>query len=228
MGQSVARLTAAQEILLAASDLARNGKAEFTEWELTIAAWKRNSNRFGLRGFEERYPDHKRVMMEIMGQSKKDNPIRRKFLEKLRPNYYHLTDLGRAEATILDRGAANGTHTAKSPGPIYDAVQGYIESRPFRAWLDDPDEPRSWLGGSAFLGLTKNTANEVNDRFRSAETAARQAIEWCEAAGRDSITRGPMAGGRPIPISEIRKVFDFLELLRDRFARQITAIRAKA
>jgi hypothetical protein len=83
MNQTIAKLTAAQEILLAANDLSGNGKNEFTEWELTIAAWKRNRNRFGLRGFEERYPDHKRVMMEIMGQSKKDNPIRRRFLEKI-------------------------------------------------------------------------------------------------------------------------------------------------
>lgn len=227
MGQSTVKLTAAQEILLAANDLTRNGKNEFTEWELTIAAWKRNRNRFGLRGFEERHPDHKRVMMEVMGQSKKDNPIRRRFLEKIRPNYYHLTDLGRAEAMILDRGGANGANTAKSPGPIYDAIQAYVDSRPFRAWLDDPDEPRSWLGGSAFLGLTRNTANEVNDRFRAVETAARQALDWCDAVGRDAITRGPSAGGRPIPTSEIRKVFDFLEVLRQRFARQIGAIRAK-
>jgi hypothetical protein len=138
-----------------------------------------------------------------------------------------LTDLGRAEATILDTGYENGASTAKSPGPIYDAIQTYVDSRPFRAWLDDPDEPRTWLGASAFLGLIRNTANEVNDRFRAVETAARQAQDWCEAASRDAITRGPLGGGRPIPVREIGKTVEFLEVLRQRFARQISAIRGK-
>ena len=87
-------LTAAQEILLAAAELAREGKSAFSEWDLTVATWGRNKNRFGCRGYEDDYPDHKRVMMEIMGKSKKDNPIRRGWIERSRPNFYSLTALG--------------------------------------------------------------------------------------------------------------------------------------
>jgi hypothetical protein len=221
------RLTAAQEILLAANELAANGHDEFSEWELTVSAWVRNKNRFGLRGFEDRHPDHKRVMMEIMGQTKKDNPVRRKFFEKTRTNRYRITDLGKAVAATLGNKSSGEEATVRSPGPIYAAIETYIESRPFRAWLDDPDEPRSWLGASAFLGLTKNTANELNDRVRAVDTAVRQALAWCEAANRESITRGPNGGSRPIPITEIRKVSEFVAALRSRFARQFGAIQAK-
>jgi hypothetical protein len=80
------RLTAAQEILLGASDLDQAGRKEFTEWDLTVATWKRNPNRFGCRGYEEKFPAHKRVMMEIMG-NKKDNPVRLGRMTKTRPNY---------------------------------------------------------------------------------------------------------------------------------------------
>ena len=73
---------AAEEILLGADDLDRAGMREFSEWDLTVATWKRNPNRFGCRGYEDRYPDHKRVMMEIMGTTKKDNPLRRGWLSE--------------------------------------------------------------------------------------------------------------------------------------------------
>ena len=63
-------LTATRVILLAADDLDRKGQLEFTEWELTVAAWARDGNRFGLRGFELLHPDHKRVMMEVMGKDR--------------------------------------------------------------------------------------------------------------------------------------------------------------
>lgn len=221
------RLTAAQEIILAAADLAATGKAEFTEWELTVAAWRRDINRFGLRGFENHHPDHKRVMMEIMGQTKKDNPVRRRFIEKTKPNYYRLTDLGMAEASALRQLGEHQVNEAKSPGPIYVALEPFIESPPFRAWLRDENEPRTWLGAASFLGLSRQTANELNDRTRAVETAARRAKEWCATAGRDSIARGVHGGSRPIPISEIDRLITFVDVLRQRFARQMAAIRQR-
>ncbi len=219
------RRTAAQVILLAAADLANAGKREFTEWELTVAAWRRDNNRLGLRGFEAAHPDHKRVMMEIMGQTKKDNPIRRRFMEKTKPNYYRLTDLGAAEVAAIQRGPEAEVTSSRSPGPIYVVIEPFVESPPFRAWLKDKDEPRSWLGAAAFLGLSRNTANELNDRMRAIETAVRRAKEWCSQAERTDITRGVHGGSRPIPLAEIEQLQAFLDVLRSRFSRQIEAIR---
>jgi hypothetical protein len=227
MSLTTRRLSAAQQILLAANDLAREGQDEFSEWQLTVAAWERNRNRFGLRGFEEKHPDHKRVMTEIMGRSKKDNPIRRQFIERTRTNCYRLTDLGKAEASLLSQNRSEEQSTAPSPGSIYAAIESYVDSRPFRVWLNDGDEPRSWLGAIAFLGLRSHTVNELNERTRAVETAVSQALLWCEWAGRDSITRETHGGSRSIPVSEIQKVRDFVALLKTRFARQIAAMRAK-
>lgn len=227
MSASMNRRTAAQEILLAASDLANGGKKEFTEWELSVAAWQRDNNRFGLRGFESDHPDHKRVMAEIMGQTKKDNPVRRRFVERTKTNYYRLTDLGAAEVAAIQRGPESEVSSSRSPGPTYVAIEPFVESPPFRAWLKDKDEPRSWLGAAAFLGLSRNTANELNDRMRAVETAARRAAEWCVQAGRSDVTRGVHGGSRPIPLAEIEQLQAFLDVLRSRFARQIEAIRRK-
>lgn len=227
MSSQSTRRTAAQEILLAAADLANDGKREFTEWELTVAAWRRDNNRFGLRGFEAEHPDHKRVMMEIMGQTKKDNPVRRRFIEKSKPNYYRLTDLGTAEVAAIQSGPKVVPASSRSPGPIYVAIEPFVDSPPFRAWLKDSAEPRNWLGAAAFLGLSRNTANELNDRLRAIETAVCRAVEWCEQAERPSITRGVHGGSRPIPLAEIENVKVFLDVIRSRFARQIDAIRQR-
>ncbi len=227
MSSPTNRRTATQEILLAAADLAAAGKREFTEWELTVAAWRRDNNRFGLRGFETTHPDHKRVMMEIMGQSKKDNPVRRRFVEKTKPNYYRLTDLGAAEAAAIHGSRGIEGPSSRSPGPIYVAIAPFVESPPFRAWLDDRDEPRTWLGAAAFLGLSKNTANELNDRVRAIETAIGHAKEWCGRTHRTDITRGVHGGSRPIPLTEIEQLKTFLDVLRARFARQVEAIRQR-
>ncbi len=75
------KLTAVQIILMAADDLVVAGSDEYSEFDLTVAAWNRDRQRFGLRGYSNIYPDHKRVMMEIMG-NKASNPILLRFMEK--------------------------------------------------------------------------------------------------------------------------------------------------
>ena len=107
------KYTAVQTILLAAEDLTKAGQLEFSEFELTVAAWNRDQMKFGLRGFSQKYPDHKRVMMEIMGQ-KPNSPVFKKLLEKIRPNYYRLTPLGKTTATRLRTGGE--TETKKTMG----------------------------------------------------------------------------------------------------------------
>src|SRR5438093_13695669 len=97
------RHTAAQAILLAADDLMAQGASEFTEWDLTIAAWIRDRTRSGLRGYAQDHPDHKGVMMETMGK-KPHNPVLLGLMEKVRPNTYRLSPPGRSEAKRLRTG----------------------------------------------------------------------------------------------------------------------------
>ena len=227
MARQRVSLTAAQVVLLAADDLDQKGVVEFTEWDLTVSAWTRDHNRFGLRGYETEHPDHKRVMMEIMGKTKKDNPIRRGFMEKTRANHYHLTDLGRAEAKVLGSRADADHQSALSPQLIYNAVRKYTDSKSFQAFLADPNEPRSWLGAATFLGLSENTPNELNDRIRSVYHSVQQAENWCEENDRNGIRDGPTGGAKAIPLSKIRRLPEFLEVLEQRFERQMDAIREK-
>lgn len=94
-------LRAAEVILLAALELSLHGNETFTEWDLTVAAWKLDKKRFGMRGHG--YPDHKRVYMEIAGK-KPHNPLCRGWMEKVAPNTFRLTEKGRAKAEELKEG----------------------------------------------------------------------------------------------------------------------------
>lgn len=222
MSVSIKRLTSSEIVLLAAYDLMKQGKSEFSEWELSEATWKRDPTRFGMRGFESNYPDHKRVMKEIMGKSAV--PTHRGFLEKIRPNYYRLTALGRAEAgRLAEAGQVDGP--SRSASDLYDAIVRYTDNRVFRAWLKDANEPRTWLGASAFFRLTKHDPAELNDRMREAQRCAQDGLTWYDEH-KSALTRGPVGGGQ-ISRAELQKLMQFIGVLEERFATQISAIRRR-
>lgn len=222
------RLTAAQEILFGAVDLYRQGVKEFSEWDLSVATWKRNPNRFGCRGYEGLYPDHKRVMMEIMSQAKKDNPIRRGLIQKIRPNTYRLTDLGHAEIDQLSEHKDTGEKSRKSPQPIYDAIAPFHDQAVFRKYLKDPEEPRMWLGAAAFLGLANNEPVHVQDRRKIAWSAIMGALKHLDETKSDSFHRGVTGGGEAITRDSVLKLKAFLEVIERRFAQQFEAINRQA
>lgn len=130
------QLTAAQTILLAADDLASSGVAEFSEWDLTMASWLCDKEKFGLRGYAADHPDHKRVSMEIMG-SKPHSPVVLGYLAKVRPNTYQITHKGRKQAGLLRKGIGVGR---RNPVPLEVACpmpsdwQEVMEA----AFADDP------------------------------------------------------------------------------------------
>jgi hypothetical protein len=219
------KLTAAQEILFGAYDLAKSGSAEFSEWDLTVATWRRNPNRFGCRGYEEKYPDHKRVMMEIMGTTKKDNPLRRGWFERSRSNHYRITDLGIAEADRLSEIKSTGEKSHKSPQPIYDAVAPFYRHPVFRKFVKDPEEPRMWLGAASFYGLSSNEPQHVEDRRHATKAAIDNALTWLKESKADSFRRGVSGGEEAISNDSLVKLKEFVGVLESRFAGQIEAIR---
>jgi hypothetical protein len=217
-------LTAAQEILFGASDLDATGKAEFSEWDLTVATWRRNPNRFGCRGYEDQYPDHKRVMMEIMGTTNKENPIRRGWLEKVRQNTYRLTNLGKTEAEKLNQRGKIGGASHRSPQAIYDAVVPLYKNSVFRKHSKNKDEPRMWLGAASFLQLTSSDPQHLCDRMTATKTAITNAIAWMDESNNNVIRRGVSGSGEAISRENLNQLQDFYMMIKERFSDQIEAI----
>lgn len=226
MSRTEKRLTSAEIIVLAAHDLSSAGMTEFSEWQLSVAAWKRDASRFGMRGFEDQHPDHKRVMKEIMGTAP-TNPINKGLLHKTRANYYELTSLGRSEVAQLVEMHDVRDAQPRSPEQLYADIAKYTAHRVFQSWLKDPEEPRTWLGASAFLGLTRNDPTELRKRIREPQKAAADGLAWLEQTGREQMFRGPVGGSAPITRSDLQRLAEFVHLLEKRFATQIGAIQRR-
>jgi hypothetical protein len=236
------KLTASETVLLAAADLTAAGNQEFSEWDLTVAAWTLDRLRFGLRGYAQSHPDHKRVMMEIMGK-KASSPVQQKYIEKTRPNYYRLTPLGKAIAAGLRSTAphpaphaATGAKAAGKPvAPavrtpvmeLYEKAALYVSKPEFRRWQDNPEEPRDWAGAAKFLGLVGPDAR-VNpiERLEEVRAAIQAAMDWCTAQDTVYLTRGGSAGS-PIHVSDLANVQDFLVALTYRFPEALEKRGAK-
>lgn len=217
-------LTAAQEILFGAFDLDASMCTEFTEWDLTVATWKRNPNKFGCRGYEDQFPDHKRVMMEIMG-NKKDNPVRLGRIEKTRPNHYILTDIGRSEVGRLRHLKETDQKSRRSPQAIFDAVAPFYRSPVFRKYCKNHDEPKMWLGAASFLQLSSGKPRHLDDRLRITKSAIENAINWLEENEINHIQRGVSGGSEAIPKDSLIRLQEFFTVIEDRFSNQIKAVR---
>lgn len=227
------KFTASEIVLLAANDLTAAGNQEFSEWDLTVAAWSIDRFRFGLRGYAQSYPDHKRVMMEIMGQ-KPSSPVQQKFLEKVRPNYYRLTPLGKTAAARLKGGGAaqnepDPVPTAKpaTVKELYETAAAYTSRPEFLRWKDNPEEPKNWDGAASFLGLLRGDKADSAERMEEVTHAIKDAMAWCKVQEVAFLTRGSGQGGTPIHIRDLAEMLDFLQALTYRFPEQLDKKGAK-
>lgn len=211
------RLTAVQMILLAADDLASAGhEDEFSEFELTVATWNRDRTRFGLRGFADRHPDHKRVMMEIMG-NKASNPILLQFMQKTRPNHYRITSYGRVEASRL-RSIESGTpEKGNAMRELYDNVAAFATHPVFARWRDEPSEPEKWKDAASFLGIRIERPGEALEKMTSAWNVCRAAIDWCIAHKMETLPQGTHRGSPSIHMRDLSDLQSFLQALKYRF-----------
>jgi DNA-binding PadR family transcriptional regulator len=216
---SVRQLSAFEEILLGAASLHEDGLSVFTEWDLTVRVWESNRYRFGCRGYEELYPDHKRVMMDLM--SKRKPLIQHGWIRKTRKNHYEISPLGLAEAARI-RGGPRKTHERRAA--LYDALESFAFHRVFQAHLEDDEQPRSWLGVAAFLGLSDNDPDKLERTLHVIRSAAEEAIAWIEETDEDGIRRGD--SGKEVSRERLSQILRFLSLLETRFDRQFAAIRS--
>jgi hypothetical protein len=237
----VRRLTAAQIIVLAGEDLVDSGISEFSEWQLTVASWRRDRQRFGLRGYQDDHPDHKRVMMEIMG-SKPHNPIQMKLMEKVRPNYYRMTPNGRAEAARLRAGLQKPKAASVAPATpeptyptarpvapaapagraldkeaLYDGLADFAFQRSFGLWKDDPDQPHSWAEALGFLSAGRGKPADCGERWQEIDKLRREAMDFCDRTELDFLPATGKFGARRLSMADLGRLGDFLLALRHRF-----------
>lgn len=214
-------LTAAEEILLAAANLTKNTTNEFNEWDLTVKTWELNKQRWGLKGYEDSYPNHKRVMNEVMAKGTQKT-VGRGWLERTRPNHYRLTYLGLATASSMS--GVKPTSEAKNMN-VYEALRPYIFSTIFKSYCKDPNEPKTWLGVTAFLKLTDHSPDTLEKSLKYLTTSIDAALVFIDQTNSKVLRRDDAAS--PISKEQLLKLKEFLSVLDQRFKLQFEAIRGK-
>lgn len=211
----VRRYTAGQTILLAAEEMSQGGATEFNEWELTVASWQRDPAKFGLRGYEDEHPDHKRVMNEIMGK-RPNNPVQMQYITKVRPNTYTLTSLGYAEAHRLRTGSS--TKVIRQPEP-YEQLAHYIEHPAFQQWQNNPAMPSGWEIVANFLTRGDSSAIPAQ-QLETIHELIRSSIDWCQQ--RDVVWMHPRQNDSDaIHVRELAELNDFLQAMEYRFPNRM-------
>lgn len=214
-------LTASEEVLVAAYKLTEKGKKEFTEWELTVETWLLNKSRWGLKGYEDKYPDHKRVMNEIMAKGA-NKVMGRGWVKRIKPNYYSITNSGLSRVNSLLK---LNTTTKNRNLFIYNTVQPYVIHKSFVDYCSDSTEPKTWLGAASFLGITKNDPDILERNMRRIKEDINLAIEWLEENKENLLRRDDSA--KPISKDQLVKLKEFIAVLEKRFKQQIDAIKSK-
>lgn len=210
-------LSASEEVLLAATELSEEDTSKmFSEWDLTIEAWEQNPNRWGMRGYEEDHPDHKRVMMEVMGSN---NLVNKGWLERPETNHYRVTSAGLAKAAEI----SSPRDTRKRSIHIYHDVADFAFHSVFEAHLEDRDEPKTWIDAEAFLQLQSHDPDELEKQLEHLRQAINRAKKFIEETDVDELKRGDR--GPPISKERLNRLSSFIDLIEDRFERQLSAIR---
>ena len=142
------------KILIAALKLSKgDARIEFKAEDLLVQVWKEDKPAFGLRGYEENYPDSNNLYVKLMG---KKSLVRLGYLKKVGEKTYTLTEAGLSIASSL-KPTDEGTKL-KIDRQLHDAVIKIINHQIFRDWLIDKNKPNKFrdAGYIDYRGMKNN------------------------------------------------------------------------
>lgn len=208
-----------EQVLLAALECCRGdcGKS-FTAEELLVQAWKRNKAAWGLRGYEEGYPDSAKLFKELDAHAGKQGIVGSGHLEKVHHRVYRLTPAGLAAASSLR--PSDPIAREKAGRTLQEEIKRIVEHPVFQGWIQDRAYPRHFRDAGHFWGIAPGMpAKTVRDRVGAVERTMAAARDFLGTAGVDEVTeqRGKILFQR----QDIDRALEFQDALKQRFARDL-------
>ncbi|MHC1679927.1 MAG: hypothetical protein AB9860_01580 [Methanomassiliicoccales archaeon] len=212
-------LSPRDEVLLASLKLTEDGKSKFTEWDLTVECWKLNKKRWGLPGYWDDYPNHKRVMNELMAQTDR-SVLTQGLLVRTSTNMYALTTVGRIRAESL---TITTESEERAEYRLYDALKKYLNQTAYIQFKQDRNKPTIWLYVASFYDLSSSTNRQnAHARLSEFEKTLAEAEKVIGAKGENSLRRRDR--GHSITEIELSELRQFHETMRNRFPSQFKAL----
>jgi hypothetical protein len=226
MGASVntiADCTVPEKILLAAFQLEQDGQSPFSAEALIVTAWQKYPRAFGLKGYDEHYPDSNKVLASIMGEK---GLARRGWLAKMGQKLYALTREGRQAVRRLQQG---GEEAAPPPTPVkltrdQDRVlQGQFASTAYEKHRAGRQEELKFADACRFWGITENLSGDALDARLD-----QLGVALAEAEAQIGPGSAILGNGRSVTGNDLGALADIHRHLQERFARHLTLLRNRA
>ena len=220
----LADCTLPEKILLAAAHLEDQGQSPFSAEALIVATWQKYPRTFGLKGFEEQYPDSNKVLAGIMGE--KGLP-RRGWMVKVGQKLYSLTRDGRQVVRKLLQGEDTPPLTAKRSAAKLTReqdllLQALLASAAYAKLRQGRQAEWTFSEACRFWSMGDRLGGAVDARLDELQRHLTE-IERFLAAGPQTL-----GNGREVNAQEAGALCDLHQQLEQRFGRHLNLLRTRA
>jgi hypothetical protein len=223
MGASVntiAECTVPEKILLAAFQLEEQGHSPFSAESLIVCAWQKYPRTFGLKGYDDQYPDSNKVLASIMGEK---GLARRGWLSKMGQKLYALTREGRQTVRRLLQGddpPARDDRPIKLSRDHDKLLQALFVTSAYEKCREGRQQEMNFADACRFWSITENLTGDALDGRLDHLRAALADIE--RQMGLSSATLGD---GHCVTGDDIGQLCDIHKQLQQRFSRHLALLR---
>ena len=174
------QLTLTEKVLLAAFALQKSDiKKRFTAEDLLVEVWKQDQGAFGLRNYEQKYPDSNKLFTKLDG---KDGLVRKGLLKKVADRTYSLTPAGMSLATSIQ--PVDEQTELKVNRELYEVIKKILNHQVFAEWLTDPKKPDKFKDAGWFWGIAPgNPPTVVEERLANLEQSLQEAKKKASTSG---------------------------------------------
>jgi hypothetical protein len=225
---TLADCTLPEKILLAAHHLEEKGQSPFSAEALIVASWQKYPATFGLKGYEEQYPDSNKVLAGIMGE--KGLP-RRGFLSKMGQKLYELTKEGRQVVRRLNQDEEVPPPPVEEPKTLSKVTLPRDQDLLIQAMLAGPawnkfrtNRHQEWTFSEAckFWNMGERSGDAVDGRLKELHQKL-GLIERTLAGGQ--VTLG---NGRTVTSQEVGQLAEIHRNMEHRFTRHLNLLRSRS
>lgn len=209
-------LTNTERMLLAALRLCDGDPSRsFTAEELAVTTWLQDKASFGLRSYENTYPDSNKLFKSI---DSKGGLVARGFIVKVGDRTFRLSAGGIAAGSRL--GQNNPEQQLKLERELATSINKLVSHPVFKEWLQDHSRPTKFSAAGQFWGVAPGTpARVVRDRIANIEATLRQALEYMVTRGVSSLFKEK---DRVLcERGDIERCLECHEALKARFSREL-------
>jgi hypothetical protein len=219
---TVAEYTVSEKILLAAYGLDKKGQKSFTAEDLVVASWKQFGKTFGLRGYEEKFPDSNKVLSSIMGER---GLAKRGWLVKIGQKQYSFTKDGRRIAgQLLGEAVEEPEHDfLQMPREQEKFVLALLNSTAYQKFEHNQKNELGFADACRFWDINQNQFGEAVDERLDVVEKGLNELEQTLAQ-----EDGRLSNGRLITAGDVRVLRNIHRYMQDKFDRMLNLLRARS